>query len=129
MPDHVGAFLLASRCFAALEANITRVSYNKAVDTHTLFIEAEGSEQSLLEAEWALREIGYLTASPARSTVLLLEFYLRDVPGTVTAVLELIQAYRFNISYISSQADGSGFQRFKMGLLVEDKDSGAVSQS
>ena len=123
MPDHVGAFLLASRCFAALEANITRVSYNKAVDTHTLFIEAEGSQQSLQEAEWALKEIGYLTASPAGSTVLLLEFHLRDVPGSVTAVLELIQAYHFNISYISSQADGSGYQHFKMGLLVEDKDS------
>ena len=68
MPDHVGAFLLASRCFAALEANITRVSYNKAVDTHTLFIEAEGTEQSLQDAEQALREIGYLTASPAGGT-------------------------------------------------------------
>ena len=126
MPDHVGAFLLASRCFAALEANITRVSYNKAVDTHTLFIEAEGTEQSLQDAEQALREIGYLTASPAGGTVLLLAFHLRDVPGAVTAVLELIQAYHFNISYISSQADGSGYQNFKMGLFVEDKDSVSV---
>ena len=42
MPDHVGAFLKASRCIAALGINITRVSYNKAVDMHTLFIEAEG---------------------------------------------------------------------------------------
>ena len=38
MPDHVGAFLKASRCIAALGINITRVSYNKAVDMHTLFI-------------------------------------------------------------------------------------------
>ena len=126
MPDHVGAFLRASRCFAALEANITRVSYNKAVDTHTLFIEAEGSEESLQEATEALAAIGYLPSSPAGSTVLLLEFMLRDVPGTVTAVLELIQSYDFNISYISSQADGSGYQHFKMGLFVENKDSVAA---
>lgn len=32
MPDHIGAFLKASNCFAALGINITRVSYNKAVD-------------------------------------------------------------------------------------------------
>ena len=42
MPDHVGAFLKASECFLSLGINITRVSYNKAVDTHTLFIDAEG---------------------------------------------------------------------------------------
>ena len=38
MPDRIGAFLEASRVFAALGLNITRVSYNKAVDVHTLFI-------------------------------------------------------------------------------------------
>ena len=32
MPNHIGAFLKASKCFAALGLNITRVSYDKAVD-------------------------------------------------------------------------------------------------
>ena len=31
MPNHIGAFLKASRCFAGLGINITRVSYNKAL--------------------------------------------------------------------------------------------------
>ena len=43
MPDRVGAFLKASRCIAGAGANITRVSYNKAVDMHILFIEVEGA--------------------------------------------------------------------------------------
>ena len=47
MPDHIGAFLKASRCFAELNMNITRVSYNKAVDSHTLFIDAEGTAEQL----------------------------------------------------------------------------------
>lgn len=47
MPDHIGAFLKASECLAALDVNITRVSYNKAVDIHTLFIEVEGDEDKL----------------------------------------------------------------------------------
>ena len=38
MPDRAGAFLKASRIIADLDLNITRVSYNKAIDTHTLFI-------------------------------------------------------------------------------------------
>ena len=121
MPDHVGAFLKASRCIAGLGVNITRVSYNKAVDTHTLFIEAEGTPEQLDQATERLREIGYLQSSRAAGTVMLLEFTLRDVPGAVTAVLELIQQFQFNISYISSQEEGgSGCQHFKMGLLVED---------
>ena len=40
VPNHIGAFLQASRIFAARSINITRVSYNKAVDSHMIFIEA-----------------------------------------------------------------------------------------
>ena len=125
MPDHVGAFLKASQCFAALEANITRVSYNKAVDTHTLFIEAEGTPEALEDATENTRS-SVLPSSRAAGTVLLMEFKLRDVPGAVTPVLRLIQQFAFNISYISSQEDGSGYQQFKMGLFVEDP--GSVSR-
>ena len=34
MPNHIGAFLKASKCFASLGINITRVSYDKTVDSH-----------------------------------------------------------------------------------------------
>ena len=120
MPDHIGAFLKASRCFAALGVNITRVSYNKAVDSHTLFIDAEGSAEQLEQADAQLREIGYLRSSGSEKSVILLEFRLRDTPGSVTAVLELISEFHFNISYMSSQENGSDHQLFKMGLFVED---------
>ena len=60
MPDHIGAFLKASECFASLGVNITRVSYNKAVDSHTLFLDAEGAPEKLLEADRELEKIGYL---------------------------------------------------------------------
>ena len=90
MPDHVGAFLKASRVFASLSVNITRVSYNKAVDMHTLFIEAEASPDRLEQAVRRLREIGSLPGGTQESRVLLLEFKLRDVPGAVSSVLELI---------------------------------------
>ena len=105
MPNHIGAFLKASECFAVLGVNITRVSYNKAVDSHTLFIDAEGSAEALREADARLKAIGYLQGARAGDNIALLEFRLRDVPGGVTDVLKLIQEYQLNISYISS---GSG---------------------
>ena len=120
MPDHIGAFLKASRCFAALGINITRVSYNKAVDSHTLFIDAEGSAEQHAEADRQLTEIGYLQGTSGDKSIVLLEFCLRDEPGAVTEVLSLINDFHFNISYISSQENGSEYQYFKMGLFVDD---------
>lgn len=122
MPNHIGAFLKASTCFSALGINITRVSYNKAVDSHTLFIDAEGTEEQLKRADIELEKIGYLQSAPDKTSIVLLEFCIEDVPGSVTNVLTLINDFNFNISYISSQENGSGYQDFKMGLYVEDFD-------
>ncbi len=120
MPNHIGAFLKASRCFAEIGVNITRVSYNKAVDSHMLFIDAEGTAQQLETASKRLAEIGYLQCDEDGRSVILLEFRLRDVPGSVTDVLELISDFSFNISYMSSQENGSGWQYFKMGIVASD---------
>ena len=121
MPDHIGAFLKASECFASLGVNITRVSYNKAVDSHTLFIDAEGDEEQLKKADAELEKIGYLQPVNNEHGIVLLEFMLRDIPGSVTQALRLIHRYRLNISYISSQENGSEYQAFKMGLFVENE--------
>lgn len=120
MPDRIGAFLEANRCVAELGLNITRVSYNKAIDVHTLFIEVEGEPDRLQLAEEKLAELGYLQDDRYRGSVLLVEFRLKDEPGTLRPVLELIRQHEFNISFISSQADGSEYQNFKMGLFVEN---------
>lgn len=122
MPNHIGAFLKASKCFSALGINITRVSYNKAVDSHTLFIDAEGTAEQLLKADTELEKIGYLQSSANKTSIVLIEFRLKDVPGSVTDVLTLINDFNFNISYISSQENGTDYQLFKMGLYVEDYD-------
>lgn len=121
MPDHVGAFLEASRCFGSLGLNITRVSYNKAVDMHTLFIEAEGTPEQHREADRQLQAIGYLQSEDDSQSIVLLELRLRDVSGGITGVLELIREYNFNISYMSSQENGTDYQLFKIGLFVEDQ--------
>lgn len=123
MPNHIGAFLKASRLFSELGINITRVSYNKAVDSHTLFLDAEGTKEQLAQAEEKLQEIGYLQNGRADSSVVLVEFCIKDEPGSVTEILSLIDEFHFNISYISSQENGTEYQLFKMGLYVEDAET------
>ena len=49
MPNHIGSFLKASKCFAALGINITRVSYDKAVDSHTMLFRAYAKYRA---AQW-----------------------------------------------------------------------------
>ncbi len=122
MPNHIGAFLKASKCFSALGINITRVSYNKAVDSHTLFIDAEGTEEQLKKADTELEKIGYLQSNANKTSIVLIEFCLEDIPGSVTNVLTLINEFNFNISYISSQENGTDYQYFKMGLYVDEPD-------
>jgi len=122
MPDHIGAFLKASKCFSELGINVTRVSYNKAVDMHTLFIDVEGDSESVKKADQRLKEFGYLSDGGDGAEIVLLEFRLKDCPGSVTGVLELISRFNFNISYMSSQENGSGYQFFKMGLNVRQQE-------
>ena len=47
---------------------------------------------------------------------------MRDTPGSAIDILTLINDFNFNISYLSSQENGTDFQLFKMGLYVEDFD-------
>lgn len=122
MPNHIGAFLKASQCFAKLGINITRVSYDKAVDSHMLFLDVEGTQEQIRQADSELERIGYLQDNVGNCSVVLIEFRLKDVPGSVTDILELIDAFHFNISYINSQENGTDYQYFKMGLHIEDPD-------
>ncbi len=119
MPDKIGAFLKASKCFAELGINITRTSYNKSVDVHALFIEADGDEQSLLLAEQKLKEIGFLKEERTVPQLTVMEFKLLDRPGEVVKILELIYEYGFNISYMSSRERGGEFQNFRIGFIAE----------
>ena len=120
MPDKAGAFLLASDIISSCGGNIVRVNYNKAVDTHTLFIEvvAEEEQHKIIEAK--LKDCGYLTSKQSEAQIIMIVLTLKDEPGAVKPVLEIINKFNVNISYISSQENGTGIQHFKMGLLVEN---------
>ena len=63
-----------------------------------LFIDAEGTPQQLAKASEELSDIGYLQCDEDNRSVMLLEFRLKDEPGSVTSILELISAHNFNIS-------------------------------
>ena len=120
MPDKAGAFLLASRIIADGGGNIVRVNYNKAVDLHTLFIEVSAAAEQHARIERGLAACGYLPEGEEDKRILMIVLTLPDRPGAVAPVLEVLNRRRVNISYISSQENGTPFQHFKMGLLIEN---------
>ena len=122
MPDKAGAFLLASQIISKYQGNIIRANYNKAVDLHTLFIEVSASAESHQKISEELSKCGYLfdAAESENQKILMIVLKLLDKPGSVTSVLQILKNFDVNISYISSQENGTEFQYFKMGLLIED---------
>ena len=120
VPDKSGAFLKAVRIFSSLNLNIVRTSYNKAVDSHLIFLEVDGREEEIDKARQELKNLGYLNLQ--EEDVVLLEFLLPDEPGTLEKVLSLIEEKNINISYLSSVSNGTGWQNYRMGLLVSDKE-------
>ena len=120
MPDQAGAFLTATRVISENGGNIVRVNYNRAVDTHTLLIEVEATEEQQELISKRLKEVEYLVDDPGMRQIILIELVLADRPGSLLPCLEVIKSHEVNIPYINSQENGTPYQNFKMGLLVEN---------
>lgn len=120
MPDRAGAFLRASRIIAKHFGNIVRVSYNKAVDPHMLFIDVAASDDKLIEIENELLGIGYIKKNITQTRIIEVTVKIPDRPGALVPVLEILDGYDINISYLNSSAGGEPYQNFKIGLLIEN---------
>lgn len=70
MPDKPGAFMLATKIITKHQGNIIRVSFNKAVDFHMLFVEVRADEEALHNITKELLQIGYLENDISDSRVI-----------------------------------------------------------
>ena len=120
MPDKPGAFMLAVKSISKHGGNIIRVSYNKAVDFHTLFVEVRAEDDILKKISDDLSALGYLNNELAVSKVVVVNIRMDDRPGSLYPVLKILDRYDINISYINSNEHNGICQNFKMGLLIED---------
>ncbi len=120
MPDKSGAFLRASRIIAKYGGNIVRVSYNKAVDPNTLFLDIEAGERELSEIERELLDIGYLNEGIAEIRVMEISVQIPHRPGAALPVLEILSGHNVNISYLNLSSDEKPYQDFRAGLLIEE---------
>ncbi|WII07394.1 MBL fold metallo-hydrolase [Methanomassiliicoccales archaeon LGM-RCC1] len=117
-PDRPGAFMRACKVIMENGGNITRVSYKRG--GLNLFIEVEGTRAELNSIEKGLSEMAYVDAEVKVPTVLVMEVKIPNTPGMLFPVLEIIDKYEVNISYLNSREENRGFQNFKIGMEVSD---------
>ena len=120
VPDKAGVFLCASRIIAAHGGNIVRANYNKAVDTHTLFVEVAADEESHQKIAQELLANGFLTSGYDDSKIMMIVLKLPNQTGGCLPALEVLARHQVNISYVSTQENGTPNQYLKMGILVEN---------
>jgi len=120
MPDKPGAFMRAVKAISKHNGNIIRVSFNKAVDFHTLFVEVRADDDALERISEELLTLGYLKNELSVSKVVVVNIKIDDGPGRLYPVLKILDRYDINISYMNSIEHGGTYQNFKMGLLIED---------
>ena len=99
MPDKAGEFLNASRIITENGGQIKRVSYNKAVDAHTLFVDISAEEKNINKIEEKLYSKGYLNYA-GYGKVLLISIKISYTISSITEPLNIIEKYQMNISYI-----------------------------
>jgi len=120
MPDKPGAFMHAVKVISKHDGNIVRVSFNKAVDFHTLFVEVRADDDVLEKISKELLTLGYLKNELTESKVIVVNIKMPDKPGVLYPALKILDRYDINISYINSNEHDGMYQNFKMGLLIED---------
>lgn len=121
--DRAGSFLKAARVIGSCGGNIARTSYNRTVDSRTMFLDVTAdSKEALDRIAEGLGALGYLEGGED-DRVILIDLRLRDVPGAILPVLEVLDRHNVNISYMNARDDGGRYQTFRMGIYLEDTET------
>ncbi len=118
LEDRSGHLLEVSKIISSHNANITRLSYNKVVDQHTVFLEVYASDENIKNLSRELDEKKYLLQNQSEEVDVLLTLQIIDIPGTVTNILEVFEKYDVNISYVNTQENNTSYQYCKIGLYA-----------
>ncbi|RAP53366.1 MAG: hypothetical protein BZ138_01185 [Methanosphaera sp. rholeuAM270] len=122
LEDRSGHLLEVSRIISSHNANITRLSYNKVVDQHTVFIEVYADENDLKELSKKLEENNILLKEESEEVDVLITLQIIDIPGTVTNILQVFEKYDVNISYVNTQENNTSYQYCKIGLYAANSE-------
>lgn len=120
VPDRSGLLREVTRIFSDNGVSILRMSYNRVVDVHAVFVDVWGSSASVAAAEDELRAWRFMPGQRRVGEVRLLEFAGdNDIPP-LDPIISLINRHELNITYITARTDGNAANVVRVGVYVED---------
>lgn len=120
VPDRTGVMREVVRIFSDHGVSVLRISYNRVVDTHALYVDLWGSSSALAAAEDELRAWRFLPGQRMVGEVRLLEFSGEDELPDLEPLLACVNRYEFNITYINARTDTEQANRLQLGVYMED---------
>lgn len=122
LEDRSGHLLEVSEIISSHNANITRLSYNKIVDQHAVFVEVYADEDDLENLSKELEEKNFLLEQGSEEIDVLITLQILDIPGVVKNILEVFEKYNINISYVNTQENDTSYQYCKIGLYASSSE-------
>ncbi len=105
LPDRPGALREVMRILSENNVSVLRVSYDRLVDIHALFVDVWGSTASISHAEdelWAWR---FFPGQRQLGQVYLLELATNDDLSPLEPVLAHINRHELNVTYVDARTD------------------------
>ncbi|MDO5824781.1 MAG: hypothetical protein Q4Q22_00185 [Methanosphaera sp.] len=118
LEDRSGHLLEVSEIISSHNANITRLSYNKIVDQHAVFVEVYADEENIANLSKELEDNNLLLKQTSPEVDVLVTLQILDIPGVVTNILKVFEKYDVNISYVNTQENDTSYQYCKIGLYA-----------
>ena len=120
LPDRPGVLREVMHILSSHDVDVLRMSYNRVIDIHALFLDVWGTSLNLDEAEEELRAWKFLPGQRDVGVVRLLDLELEDELSSIEPVLALVERHELNITYLNVQTDSGEDSRTQIGLFVHD---------
>ena len=120
LADEPGALLEVMQVLEEERVNVLRVSYNRVVDVHTVFLDVECSISAYDTALKRLEARSLLLGQRDYGTVHLVSFILPDEVGSSNKVLGLAGKYGLNIEHLDVFNGGVHIIDVRVGVRVTE---------
>ncbi len=107
LPDRPGMLREVMRVLSSHNVSVLRLSYNRVIDMHTMFLDVTGTIAALADAEDELRAWRFFPGQRDVGEVRLFELKLGSDSKDLMPVLEVFEQNEINVTYVDLRTDGS----------------------
>lgn len=120
LPDRSGSLREVIRVLSSHDVSLLRMSYNRVVDVHALFLDVFGTVAAIQAAEEELRAWRFFPGQREVGDVWLVDLALGDDLAALEPVLAIVEQQELNITFVDVRTDSSDGCIVRLSLYVTD---------